>query len=261
MVSQYSDSGKAFDPTDTTPAPQAEDESTPSNLRKAWDVWTSHPSNNAAMLQFGINMLQPRQAGQSGLGQFGGAIGAGAEASTRNLAEEEALRKEQEAERIKQEEVGTKKLTAEAYRRQVEGGGDDSDTKFIRRLGLQDRYKASVDFRKWLRAPPDMLAGDPDWEAVKAKYPNLKTKAEIRDNPEAFAYAQKRFLQGAGQAGGVGEDLEEETPVPQRGPGAPPPAGTPPKAGFVPPPGAVQRTYQGRTYYYDPITKQPYPGQ
>jgi hypothetical protein len=31
--------------------------------------------------------------------------------------------------------------------------------------------------------------------------------------------------------------------------------------GFVPPAGAIPRVYQGRTYYYDPNTKQPYAGQ
>jgi hypothetical protein len=30
---------------------------------------------------------------------------------------------------------------------------------------------------------------------------------------------------------------------------------------FTPPAGAVARQYQGKTYYYDPATKQPYPGQ
>jgi hypothetical protein len=32
-------------------------------------------------------------------------------------------------------------------------------------------------------------------------------------------------------------------------------------AGFVPPPGAVPRLYQGKTIWYDPTSKQPYPGQ
>jgi hypothetical protein len=34
-----------------------------------------------------------------------------------------------------------------------------------------------------------------------------------------------------------------------------------PVGGFKPPPGAIPRLYQGKTYYYDPATKQPYPGQ
>jgi len=31
--------------------------------------------------------------------------------------------------------------------------------------------------------------------------------------------------------------------------------------GFAPPPGAIPRQYNGKTYYYDPQTKTPYPGQ
>jgi hypothetical protein len=41
-------------------------------------------------------------------------------------------------------------------------------------------------------------------------------------------------------------------------------AATPPgggSGGFTPPPGAIPRQYNGKTYYYDPNTKQPYPGQ
>jgi hypothetical protein len=38
-------------------------------------------------------------------------------------------------------------------------------------------------------------------------------------------------------------------------------AGAPAAGGFQPPPGAIARSYQGKTYYYDPQTKTPYPGQ
>lgn len=34
-----------------------------------------------------------------------------------------------------------------------------------------------------------------------------------------------------------------------------------PMGGFAPPPGALARQFNGKTYYYDPQTKQPYPGQ
>lgn len=44
--------------------------------------------------------------------------------------------------------------------------------------------------------------------------------------------------------------------------GAPAPAGPVSGAsGFQPPPGAIPRQYNGKTYYYDPVTKQPIPGQ
>jgi hypothetical protein len=39
------------------------------------------------------------------------------------------------------------------------------------------------------------------------------------------------------------------------------PAAAPAGGGFKPPPGAIPRQYQGKTYYYDPNSKQPYPGQ
>ncbi len=58
-------------------------------------------------------------------------------------------------------------------------------------------------------------------------------------------YGPKAVEQGHGSAGaGAGS-------------GTAPPAG----GGFTPPAGALPRIYQGKTYYYDPTTKQPYPGQ
>jgi len=45
------------------------------------------------------------------------------------------------------------------------------------------------------------------------------------------------------------------------GGGAAPAGGAPAAPKFTPPPGAIPRQYQGKTYYYDPATKQPYPGQ
>ena len=36
---------------------------------------------------------------------------------------------------------------------------------------------------------------------------------------------------------------------------------SPQVGGFAPPPGAIPRMFNGKTYYYDPNTKQPYPGQ
>jgi hypothetical protein len=47
---------------------------------------------------------------------------------------------------------------------------------------------------------------------------------------------------------------------PSNAAGAPPATATP-QRGFMPPPGAIPRAYQGKTYYYDPATKQPYAGQ
>ncbi len=38
-------------------------------------------------------------------------------------------------------------------------------------------------------------------------------------------------------------------------------ATAPAAGGFTPPPGAIARQANGKTYYYDPNTKQPYPGQ
>lgn len=216
MVSQYANTGTPFDPTDQTPAPQAEDESKPSNLRKAWDIWTSHPSNNAAMLQFGLNMLSPQSSGFGS--QLAGAVGGAAEASTRNVAAEEEQRKELEAERIKQEESAARTTTAGAYARQVEQGGKKTG-------GLAGQIATQRAFNSWLAKPSDEtgLTSDPILQALKRQFPDIKTKGDLIANPQAIRAARNLFGQSMAEP-----DEDTGAPVAPTGGAAPPsPAAAP----------------------------------
>jgi len=55
-----------------------------------WRGYLSNPSNQAFLMQTGIALLQPRQYGQSALGQFGSALGSGGEAAGRVQTRQEA---------------------------------------------------------------------------------------------------------------------------------------------------------------------------
>lgn len=68
----------------TPPATQADFDT----RAKGWDTFFSQPAVSAALLQFGINMLQPRQAGQSVAGAAGQSLGAAGETAGRVVSKQ-----------------------------------------------------------------------------------------------------------------------------------------------------------------------------
>lgn len=57
-------------------------------LATEWRKWLDSPQNRAALMQFGISLMQPIGVGQSTLGHFGQALGSAVEARDR-MAEQE----------------------------------------------------------------------------------------------------------------------------------------------------------------------------
>jgi len=56
----------------------------PAQAQSQWDSWLERPGNRTAMLQMGLQLMQPVAIGQTPLGHIGEAIGAGGEAVARN---------------------------------------------------------------------------------------------------------------------------------------------------------------------------------
>lgn len=197
-----------LDPEDTAPAgpqdTQSSDQSK-SKLRSAWDAWTSRPENNAALLQFGIAMLQPRAPGQSGIGQFANAVGQGAEASDRNIAAQRAEADSAARRDIASREAGARETTAGAYAQSVKdqaagrGKGGSSLTLAMRQ---------QMEFNKWLRAPADPIAVDPVVAALQKEFPDIKSKGDLLANPAARRRALQLF---SSAGGGDSEDSPDDT--------------------------------------------------
>lgn len=167
---------------------QSTDSSKP-GLRKAWDDWTARPENNAALLQFGIAMLQPHAPGQTSLGAAANALGEAGGASDRNVA---AARAEENA--ASQREVESAKAAATtsnaaSYGRQVDQGGGKATG------GTSGVLRQQADFRKWLAKPEDTtgLTADPILGAISKSFPNIKTKADLLADPRALSAAQQLF--------------------------------------------------------------------
>lgn len=79
------------------PENQAPAQSAGSDLAGQWRSWIDAPGNRAALLQFGISLMQPMGYGQNALGHVGQALGSAGEAVQRQrgqqLKEEEAASK------------------------------------------------------------------------------------------------------------------------------------------------------------------------
>lgn len=222
------------DPNPTVPSDSQSTDQSKSGLRAAWDAWTSRPENNAALLQTGLALLQPRAPGQSAVGQFANAIGQGAEASQRNVGEQQAEQKTAAEQDIKRREAAARETTAGAYAEQVksskEGKGGD-------KAAAKSALQTQMAFQKWLRTPEDAtgLTNDPTLGAVAKMFPDVKTKADLLANPQArqaaFNIYKTNFAEPSDEEGGgtASPPAAGAVPAPSSTSTAPAPAAPTPK--------------------------------
>lgn len=218
-----------WDPTEAAPNDTQSTDASKSGIRQAWEQFSARPENNAALLQFGLAMLQPRAPGQSGIGQFANAVGQGAEAADRNVATQQAeqqrqfLQGEKTAElALKGREAGARETTANAYADQVRQGG-------AAKASLNNTLKAQAEFRKYLAKPEDAtgLTVDPIVAAISKQFPDIKSKADLLANPQAMRAAQQLFAaqlatendtpDSTGGASGIPAPPQPASPAPAAG--------------------------------------------
>ncbi len=66
-----------------------------------WNNWMAKPSNRAAMMQFGVAMMQPIGIGQSAIGNIANAVGEGGEAANRVEQQDILRRRENSSEDLR----------------------------------------------------------------------------------------------------------------------------------------------------------------
>ena len=226
-----------WDPTEEAPNDTQSSDQSKSGVRQAWDAWTSRPENNAALLQFGIAMMQPRSPGQSGIGQFANSIGEAGQASERNVAAQQAEQGREFEQGIKGQEASARTTTAKAYADQVAQGANKTD-----KVGMQAALRQQADFRKWLAKPEDTtgLTADPILGSVQKQFPDVKSKGDLLANPAALAAARKLFTSVQPP-----ED-DEETPAATTRDVAPPAAAATPQPRII-------YDSQGKPYQWDGV--------
>jgi len=139
-------------------------------LAGQWRDWMAEPGNRQAIMQFGINMMQPVAYGQSAAGHFGQAVGAAGEAvdrfQTAEYREREQVRKE--AETKDRGDIGVHR--AESYRKGQEAAQERARANTI-------RAQSSVDLTK---ARADKLVGEANMLKIMAdREPDLRVKRQL----------------------------------------------------------------------------------
>lgn len=117
--------------------PPAPAQSAGSDVAGAWRNWLGDPSNRAALMQFGISLMQPMPVGQNAIGHFGTALGSAGEAMDRQramaLKEREATSKQD----LREAQAGNAESRAIAAQQNLELQGQNLDLK--RMLGVMER--------------------------------------------------------------------------------------------------------------------------
>ena len=111
--------GEALDETlpQDTGGGQSSDMSQPSKLKQAWDSWTSRPENNAAMMNFGLSMMNPAPGNL--LSNIGYGLGSAAEGMSANVKKQEERQQYEEAQALKEEEQARKEEETGYYGQSV----------------------------------------------------------------------------------------------------------------------------------------------
>ncbi len=182
--------GPAVDPTAGIADPE-----TFNNIRNQWSSFIEQPGNRAFLLQTGLALMQPPSFGDNPASQIGRAVGAGAEAATRQQVIESKLAESEskaEANIARAGEAGARagaaqdRLGLDYFRLQAMGAKDenkqlaDAQAAFLKDKNLlavrhKERLKAWDD-ANLLRTPgigprPPAEAPDPSFESwLQSKY-------------------------------------------------------------------------------------------
>lgn len=241
------------------------------SLKGQWDSFLDQPGAKTALLQFGINMMQPPSFGDTGISQVGRALGAAGEASTR---QQEIERKEFETE-SKADLAGARADAATARAGQAGATQElgwarlqrqkDADAATQQHRKLQGQFGALREYQKYtakeraLQAAEDKAWSDPVASA-------LRKKGEVKPPPRHIMSEEEFYASPLwqGYMGGTGAPPRQpgsafSTP-PTGAPTASPtltgrgvPAGaivdvqTPEEAAALPP-GTKYRTPEGKSY-------------
>lgn len=210
-------------------APPASSPKTPEasgQLESKWKTFLKNPAVQSALLQFSVNMMQPRVPGQTALGQIGTSIGAAGAAAGRNI-EAEQKRQQQALENTNKEK------DLELRERQVKTGESA--------VGVQNR-QIDVELQKM-----DMTADSAEQDRVSreavAKIGLEATMAQIKAQLESNERVQNRaLLQEIIRS--ETERFKAESEDPLRGAIDPNNPDSPAKTPAPPTPGSIMQTYQ-----------------
>lgn len=201
----------------------------PATATNQWDSWMERPGNRQALLQMGLQMMQPVAMGQTVGGHIGQAVGAGGEAMTRNaiLDEKSAiadvkLAQADEKLRITQQNADSGAIRAGAAAARSTSKGIKGLTEAFRATAArqdQRRYEDQLDEDARLIAKnledldQDLITGK-ERKAASSEYKKYagKSALEIRESLRKERPVPKYGNIPSNDTAPLGEDLDPEAP-------------------------------------------------
>lgn len=151
----------------------------PGKLYDSWNQWIDKPNNRAALMQFGIAMLQPVGMGETGVSHFANALGYGGEAAQRVTAQQQAQERHESDIDTRETRARAAETSAGAAETRALYAGQnaelraqrDQSTNLARALTAQatarskyDNYrlvvpeKQQLPYSEWIKTPEGMEA-------------------------------------------------------------------------------------------------------
>src|SRR5512139_246972 len=170
--------------TPQAPAPQAAEpaQSAGSDVAGAWRNWLGDPSNRAALMQFGISLMQPMPVGQNAIGHFGTALGQAGEAMDRRRAMD-----------LKEQEASSKQDLREAQAQNAESRAAAATAN----LGLQGE---NLDLKRMLGVMERSTKLQDAYQKAKLLDPNLTLEKFMQENRQMIELSAAMDRGGGAQA-------------------------------------------------------------
>lgn len=170
-------------PQPAAPQPEQPAQSQGSDMAGAWRNWLSDPDNRAALMQFGISLMQPVAVGQTPLGHFGQALGSAGETLDRRKAMA-----------LKEQEASSKQDLREAQASNAETRAAAA----MSNLGLQSE---NLDLKRMLGVMERSTKLQDAYQKAKLLDPNLTLEKFMQENRQLIALSAAQDRGGATSPG------------------------------------------------------------
>jgi hypothetical protein len=193
------DVGAALSGADTPDDTQTKNIVQPSAVASQWSGFLDNPTNRTALLQMGLQLMQPMAYGQTGIGQIGQAIGAGGEAVGRqeaaDLEEQQSQNKLDIANQrmaIAQQRADTAEKSA--LRRGLGGISATTQARFDRQDSLQAKRDAQTSkTRTTTYMTLRLIRTIQRWRNIRAKH-GRKSVSRYVQNAQAAQPGRRQSL-------------------------------------------------------------------
>jgi hypothetical protein len=202
----YSTPSRPAQPPEQSPGPDT-GAGQQNSVFDRWNSWIDKPGNRAAMMQFGIAMLQPMQPGESLLSHGANALGYAGEAENR-VEQEAELRQQRES----QEELRGAQANLAGAR--AETAGAQASARGLAANAAEDRLnfqRQNAGLQTLVRLQPAYAKEKGDWELTHD--PTKEPFMSFQDWMESRGINPQSVTQPSGDAANTSQPSEPAKPL------------------------------------------------